>query len=469
MSNFPYGFSKVLGHESELAFLKNLILKDRIPSGLIFYGQESIGKKFTAFSFASSVLCLNLNLDLNFNNGNSKKLIDSKDRNINPNGHLNNFSSALFEPCGECSSCTGILNKTNSNIIYIEHEKGLINIDKINGLARSLSLLPANNAHRFVIIDESSKMNVGAMNSILKILEEPPEKTVFILIAANLNSILPTIISRCMLVNFKPINEEILFDYAKNFYNDNKNRNANNNDDDDIKNIENTANNKNSKKKGFNNDDDILTMYVRLARGSISNLVNLMSGNYIKLRNEIFDIFISESFNKKLLFYNYNMSEKFNNIIKNYKESGGKSNKSDNKTGIKTRNKNIVQSDNAQEALLQNNYKNKSNYLPSINTAHSTEPTLNMNLYTNVLDIDESYIFEIILVILRDILVYLVTKNIKLIYNVDIYEEIKKIAVLDNFDEEKISEMIEITLSHINNLNYNLNKHISLDRYFSAI
>ncbi|MHB8281917.1 MAG: hypothetical protein ACYDDE_03815, partial [bacterium] len=79
------------------------------------------------------------------------------------------------------------------------------------------------------------------------------------------------------------------------------------------------------------------------------------------------------------------------------------------------------------------------------------------------------YIFEIMLLILRDILVYLVTKNIKLIYNVDIYEEIKKISQLDNLDKKKLSEMVEITLNHINNLNYNLNKHISLDRYFSEI
>jgi DNA polymerase III delta prime subunit len=467
MNDFPYGFSKVLGHKSELAFLNSLILQDRIPSGLIFYGQESIGKKFTAFSFASSVLCL----DLNFNNGNSKKLIGSEDRNGDRSSNLNNSSSALLEPCGECSSCVGILNKTNSNIIYIEHEKGLINIDKINGLARSLSLLPAHNTHRFVIIDDISRMNAGAMNSILKILEEPPEKTVFILIAANLNNILPTIISRCMIVNFKPINEEILFGYAKNYYNDNGNRNSNGNNNDDV-NIDNRDNREDKEYreiKGFNNDDDILTAYVRLARGSISNLANLMSGNYIKLRNEIFDIFISESFNKKLPFYNYNMSDKFNSIIKNYKENGSKSNRSGNKTGIKTRNKNLIQSDDMNMALIQNNYKN--NYLNINNGMCSNNLKPNPGLTINIdnIDIDEGYIFEIILIILRDILVYLVTKNIKLIYNVDIYEEIKKIAMLDNFDEEKISEMLEITLSHINSLNYNLNKHISLDRYFSAI
>ena len=427
MNSFPYGFSKVLGHKSELAFLNNLILKDRIPSGLIFYGQESIGKKFTAFSFASSSLCLDFNSDLNFNNGNSKKSIDGEGGNGDYIGNLNNSPSALVEPCGECSSCAGILNKTNSNMIYIEHEKGLINIDKINGLAKALSLLPANDMHRFVIIDDISKMNTGAMNSILKILEEPPEKTVFILIAATLNNILPTIISRCMIVNFKPIDEEILFGYAKNYYIGNGEQNSNGNNNYDVN--RNNREDRNDKEiNEFNNGDKILSAYVRLARGSISNLNDLISGNYIKLRNEIFEIFVSESFSKKLPFYNYNMSDKFNNIIKNYKESGNKNNKSGNKTGVKARN-----TDN------------------------------------NSIEIDEGYIFEIILIILRDILVYLVTKNIKLIYNVDIYEEIKKIAMLDNFDEEKISEMLEITLSHINNLNYNLNKHISLDRYFSAI
>lgn len=482
MNNFPYGFSKVLGHKSELAFLNNLILQDRIPSGLIFYGQESIGKKFAAFSFASSALCLDFNLDLNFNSGNSKKLTGSEESNGGCSSNLNNSSSALFEPCGECSSCVGILNKTNSNIIYIEPEKGLINIDKINGLARSLSLLPANNTHRFVIIDDVSKMNAGAMNSILKILEEPPEKTVFILIAANLNSILPTIISRCMIVNFKPINEKILLGYAKSYYNANDNRNNNddnngnnndNNDDDvnenNIAGKEDREDREDREIKGFNNNGDILTAYVRLARGSISNLANLMSGNYIKLRNEIFDIFISESFNKKLPFYNYNMSDKFNNIIKNYKENGSKSNKSGSKTGIKTRKENLIKSDDMQGALNQNNYKN--NYLNIDNGMHPNNLKLNSGLNINIdnADIDESYIFEIILVILRDILVYLVTKNIKLIYNVDVYEEIKKIAMLDNFDEENISEMLEITLNHINSLNYNLNKHISLDRYFSAI
>ncbi|MHB1646176.1 MAG: DNA polymerase III subunit [Candidatus Acididesulfobacter diazotrophicus] len=446
MNNYPYGFSKVSGHKSELTFLNNLILKDRIPSGLIFYGQESIGKKFTAFSFASSVLCLDFNSNKlsnklvkdadyvnNFNNLSIKDECKGEDcLNINNNNN-NNFDDSAYRnlsyPCGECPSCVGILNKTSSNIIYIEHEKGLINIEKINSLTKSLSLLPPNNMHRFVIVDDISRMNVSAMNSILKILEEPPEKTVFILIAANLNNILPTIISRCMVVNFKPIREEILFEYAESCFNESS---------------------------GY--DDNTLRAYAKLARGSISNLANLISGNYIKLRNDIFDIFISESFNKKLPFYNYNMSDKFNNILKNYKENGSKNNKIDNKINSKTKKKNIIQSDSP-ETFIKNN---------SLNININNNIYQDNNINTNII-IDEGYIFEVMLLILRDILVYLVTKNVKLIYNIDIYEEIKKISQLDNLDKKKLSEMVEITLNHINNLNYNLNKHISLDRYFSEI
>ncbi|MHB1692729.1 MAG: DNA polymerase III subunit [bacterium] len=448
MNNYPYGFSKISGHKSELTFLNNLILKDRIPSGLIFYGQESIGKKFTAFSFLSSVLCLDFNSNKlsnklvkdadyanNFNNLSIKGEGKDEDR-LNINNINNNFDDSAYRnlsyPCGECPSCVGILNKTSSNIIYIEHEKGLINIEKINSLTKSLSLLPPNNMHRFVIVDDISRMNVSAMNSILKILEEPPEKTVFILIAANLNNILPTIISRCMVVNFKPIREEILFEYAGSCFNENS---------------------------GYN--DDILRAYARLARGSMSNLANLISGNYIKLRNDIFDIFVSESFNKKLPFYNYNMSDKFNNILKNYKENVSKNNKIDNKINSKTKKKDIIQSGSS-ETFIKNNSLNI-----NINNYADSNNNINTNINTNI--IDEGYIFEIILLILRDILVYLVTKNIKLIYNVDIYEEIQRISRLDNLDEKKLSEMVEITSNHINNLNYNLNKHISLDRYFSEI
>ncbi|MHB8291330.1 MAG: DNA polymerase III subunit [bacterium] len=396
MNNYPYGFSKVLGHKSELTFLNNLILKDRIPSGLIFYGQESIGKKFTAFSFVSSVLCLDFNSnklsdklvkDVDHENNLNNLSIKYKDKDHENNlNNLNNLSikdedylninnsddSAyrnLAYPCGECPSCVGIFNKTSSNIIYVEHEKGLINIEKINSLAKSLSLLPPNNMHRFVIVDDISRMNVSAMNSILKILEEPPEKTVFILIAANLNNILPTIISRCMVVNFKPIREEILFEYAGSCFNENS---------------------------GYN--DDILRAYARLARGSMSNLANLISGNYIKLRNDIFDIFVSESFNKKLPFYNYNMSDKFNNILKNYKENVSKNNKIDNKINSKTKKKDIIQSGSS-ETFIKNNSLNI-----NINNYADSNNNINTNINTNI--IDEGYIFEIILLILRDILVY---------------------------------------------------------------
>ena len=130
-------------------------------------------------------------------------------RDLNPD--LEQEGDAPPGPCGKCPACRGILNGTNSNFIFIEPKNDSIRIEKIHELNSYMSLTPFYDNYRFVIIDNASKMNASAANALLKILEEPPERSVFILITTSMSSILPTIISRCQVLEFKPFRSRINF------------------------------------------------------------------------------------------------------------------------------------------------------------------------------------------------------------------------------------------------------------------
>lgn len=112
--------------------------------------------------------------------------------------------AALFckqdnSPCGHCQSCQLIALNEHPDLICLTPEKqnGVIKIDQIRALQQSIYTQPQLGSGRGIIINPSEKMNTAAANALLKILEEPPQNTYFVLIAEQISTILPTIISRC--------------------------------------------------------------------------------------------------------------------------------------------------------------------------------------------------------------------------------------------------------------------------------
>lgn len=113
-------------------------------------------------------------------------------------------------PCNKCRSCKQAINRNHPDIIYVQHEKPkVISVDnirqQING---DVAIKPYSGERKIYIVDEAQKMNTAAQNALLKTLEEPPEYAVLLLLATRAEAMLPTILSRCVTLNIKPVHEE---------------------------------------------------------------------------------------------------------------------------------------------------------------------------------------------------------------------------------------------------------------------
>jgi len=116
------------------------------------------------------------------------------------------------EGCMECHSCKQAINHNQPDIIYVSHEKpNTISVDDIRTqLNNDISIKPYSSRRKVYIIDEAEKMTVQAQNALLKTLEEPPEYGVILILTTNVNSLLPTILSRCVVLHMKPVEDALV-------------------------------------------------------------------------------------------------------------------------------------------------------------------------------------------------------------------------------------------------------------------
>ncbi|MBU1343632.1 MAG: DNA polymerase III subunit delta' [Proteobacteria bacterium] len=158
--------------------LTHIIQTNKIPNALLFSGNENTGKKEAAFFFAKGCNCLS-------------------DRQI---------------ACGNCKACRKIAAQSHPDILCINIEKGkkIISISQIREMGLAISSRPNEAKFRMVLILNSDLMNNQAQNALLKLLEEPPEKTFFILTATSISLLLPTIISRCRKIRFRPLTDALI-------------------------------------------------------------------------------------------------------------------------------------------------------------------------------------------------------------------------------------------------------------------
>lgn len=107
-------------------------------------------------------------------------------------------------PCGTCTDCIMLQEEQHPDFLWIKaNKKGLsIKIDQIRELQQDAYLSPQRGNYRVIIIEAMDCMNIAATNALLKILEEPPGHTIFMLLAQQISTILPTITSRCQILNF---------------------------------------------------------------------------------------------------------------------------------------------------------------------------------------------------------------------------------------------------------------------------
>nr|HID58885.1 DNA polymerase III subunit delta' [Desulfobacterales bacterium] len=168
-------FKSIIGQERPIRFLQQSLKKGMVANAYLFTGIEGIGKRTTATVFAMALNCLS------------------------PDG---------ASPCGSCRSCRKIGSGNHPDVIYLERKGAFIRIDQVRELFREISFRPFEGKKRVVIITNAHTMNHEAANALLKVLEEPPAKTTFILTASQESDLLPTIVSRCQHITFSPIPAE---------------------------------------------------------------------------------------------------------------------------------------------------------------------------------------------------------------------------------------------------------------------
>lgn len=175
------GFKNIIGHTQVIEHLKSAIKLDKISHAYIFNGESGSGKKLVASTFAMTLQC--------------------------ETGH--------DEPCGKCKSCTQAMSQNHPDIIWVSHEKpGSIGVDDIRvQLNNDIGIKPYSGKFKIYIINEADKLTVQAQNALLKTLEEPPAYAVIILLTTNHEALLSTILSRCITLNLKFVEDELIRKY----------------------------------------------------------------------------------------------------------------------------------------------------------------------------------------------------------------------------------------------------------------
>jgi DNA polymerase III subunit delta' len=204
-------FKKILGQNKAISILTRAIENDKLANSYLFFGPDGVGKYTAALYFGMAINCHSKQEDM---------------------------------PCGICPSCKKFLSYTHPDFLFVfpspkldisvegeikstkmlaEYEAYIenkinspwkeysfpgatgIQIGKIRMLEHRINLTPNEGKFKIYIVEDADQMNIKAANAFLKTLEEPPLDTIIILTTSRLNSLLPTIISRCQQVPFRAI------------------------------------------------------------------------------------------------------------------------------------------------------------------------------------------------------------------------------------------------------------------------
>ena len=165
-------FSSLVGNERIKRLLKRGVAEERIRQGLIFAGPRGVGKHQFALALAQALNC--------------RRPLDG-------------------DACGLCDQCIKIAAREHIDVETIVADGQFIKIAQMREMAEKANYRPYDGRRRVYILDDAERLNLNAANSILKVLEEPPETTQLVLVTAKPYALLQTIRSRCQMLSFAPL------------------------------------------------------------------------------------------------------------------------------------------------------------------------------------------------------------------------------------------------------------------------
>ncbi len=177
----PKTFSDVAGQKVAVRVLKNAVRLGKLSHAYLFAGPRGTGKTTLARILTKAINC------------------------INPKEG---------EPCGVCENCIAIDKGTFPDLIEIDAASNR-GIDDIRAIRDAVSYAPLKGKYKVYILDEAHMLTKEAFNALLKTLEEPPPRTIFILCTTEYEKIMPTILSRCQRLIFSKLRDKEIVEYLK--------------------------------------------------------------------------------------------------------------------------------------------------------------------------------------------------------------------------------------------------------------
>ena len=149
----------------------------------MFQGEEGVGKEALARTFAAGLQCQ---------------------------------SESTDKPCKECVSCRQMESGNQPDVIWVTREKASLGVDEIREqLCNTMDIKPFSSPYKIYLVPEAEKMTEAAQNALLKTIEEPPEYGIVILMTSNISALLPTIQSRCLTMEFRPLSTAVVESFVK--------------------------------------------------------------------------------------------------------------------------------------------------------------------------------------------------------------------------------------------------------------
>lgn len=182
MSNFK----SIIGHEQIIQHMSAALKNKKVSHAYIFEGPNGSGKNMLARAFAKALEC----------------------------------EAGYGDACDMCRSCHQMDTGNQPDVKWLIHEKpATISVDDVRTQINSdIVIKPYSSKYKLYIVDEAEKMNEQAQNALLKTIEEPPEYGIIMLLTNNLESLLPTILSRCIVFHLKPVDNYKIVEYLEKEY-----------------------------------------------------------------------------------------------------------------------------------------------------------------------------------------------------------------------------------------------------------